>query len=312
MSWDRTIDDALKEGELILDAIKQVRDPDIDASEYDFIDDLDSMHPAPAKKGNDGLASMVPYLATFTDGEEVLLDEGLIELADRELTEEHDSRYQRKRINNIARDSRGRSGSKESLGENEVNGHGRLLEVVEDLYKEAGETEVLKKLYKDKGLLLERDNIGGMSVEEFRKSYEVVDREGYEDGDFPPGITVWEPEENDTISSKPENNQHNKGGDNEMGRIDDVQDTYEDALDAGKSELEAQADALEYANEKYNEAEEALSAVQTAVTDLQIDAAHESGELYRQIGQSEGLRDAVEQNLSDTEDSIEHMKNDLL
>lgn len=118
-------------------------------------------------------------------------------------------------------------------------------------------------------------------------------------------------DQNSTASNQnPQTN--TQGGENTMGRVDDVQQTYEDALDAGKTELEAQSDALEYANQKYNEAEEALSAVQTAVTDLQIDVAQESAGFYRAVGRAEGVRDTVEDNLSDTEDSIEDMRDDLL
>ena len=121
----------------------------------------------------------------------------------------------------------------------------------------------------------------------------------------PPGVMVYEPSRN-------QNPESDQGGDNFMGRIDDVRQTYEDAIDEGKSEVEALSDALEYANEKYNEAEEAFSAVQTAVTDLQIDVAQEAGELYRETGRAQGVRSTVESNLSDTEDSIEDMRDDLL
>ena len=57
MSWERTIDDALDDADYILEAVRDVRDSEVKPSEYDFLDDLEKVHPAPAKKGNNVLAS---------------------------------------------------------------------------------------------------------------------------------------------------------------------------------------------------------------------------------------------------------------
>ena len=57
MSWERTIDDALDDADYILEAVRDVRDSEVKPSEYDFLDGLEKVHPAPAKKGNNVLAS---------------------------------------------------------------------------------------------------------------------------------------------------------------------------------------------------------------------------------------------------------------
>lgn len=314
MSRDDVVEDASEDAEIIIEALEQVRDPEIEASEYSFLNELEKMHPASSKKGNDGLANWIAHLAVFEADDKVLIDEGLVEEADRILAGQHSNpRYGRSRIANIVYDSDNRPGDKLSIAEKrfhgkEDNGHDLLVEMVADFYIETSQEKKLENLYKDSGLLLACDNMtgGGMSTKEFKEcDHELVDSKSYDGESFPPGVMVYEPD-----TENPESN--NKGGENDMGRIDDVRQTYEDALDEGKSELEAQSDALEYANEKYNEAEEAISAVQTAVKDLQIDVAQEAGELYRETGRAEGVRSTVEDNLSDTEDSIEDMKDDLL
>ncbi|MFO7794151.1 MAG: hypothetical protein R6V35_04215 [Candidatus Nanohaloarchaea archaeon] len=238
MSRDEVIEDASEDAEIIIEALEQVRDPEIEASEYDFLDELEKIHPAPSKrKGNDGLANWIAHLAVFEVDDKVLVDEGLVEEADRVLAEQHGNpRYGRSRIANIAYDSENRPGGKLSLAERrfngeEANGHDLLVEMVAGFYIETGQEEKLENLYKDSGLLLACDNMteGGMSTSEFKESdHEPVDRRPYDGESFPPGVMVYEPTDN-------QNPESNQGGDNDM--TDDLEDYA--------SRMRAAADAYE-------------------------------------------------------------------
>lgn len=175
MSWERTIDDALNDADYILEAVKEVRDPEIKPSEYDFLDELEKIHPAPAKKGNDGLANFVANLAIYKENykdeedESIEIDQGLIKEADRRIGEADELRNpaRRKRINNIVQDSDSRGGSKESMQynikeRNLPDGHRRLIKQASAIYKAAGKEdegrEKIQNILKDTDLSLNDTN----------------------------------------------------------------------------------------------------------------------------------------------------------
>lgn len=241
MTRDEVIEDASEDAEIIIDALEQVRDPEIEASEYSFLNELEKMHPASSKKGNDGLANWIAHLAVFEVEDKVLVDEGLVEEADRILAEQHDNpRYGRSRIANIVYDSENRPGDKLSIAEKKLmgggnSGHELLTDMIEDFYIETGQEEKIVNLYKDSGLLLDCDNMAeeGMSSSEFQESdHELVETKAYDEGSFPPGVMVYEPTDN-------QNPESNQGGENDMVRShDDPDDLGRQAADARLSQEE--------------------------------------------------------------------------
>jgi hypothetical protein len=125
VTQDEVVEDASKDAGLIVKALEQVRDPEVGASEYSFLNDLEKIHPALSKKGNNALANWIAHLAVFESDGKVLVDEGLIEDADRILAEQHDNpRYGRNRIANIVYDSENRPGDKPSIAEGKFRGDG--------------------------------------------------------------------------------------------------------------------------------------------------------------------------------------------
>ena len=96
----------------VISAVAEVRDPEKQASEYEFLEELENIHPAPSKKGNDGLANWIADLAVFEVDGKTVIDEGLIEEADKILAEQHDASRGRNRISNITYDSDNRPGEK--------------------------------------------------------------------------------------------------------------------------------------------------------------------------------------------------------
>ncbi|MFP4038368.1 MAG: hypothetical protein ACLFTA_01135 [Candidatus Nanohaloarchaea archaeon] len=160
----RSFEDVEQDVDFLLDAMNEVRDTGKEASEYEFLEKIEKVHPAPSKKGNDGLANWVANLAVFEAEGDIVVDKGLVEEADRILTEQHGSGRDRSRIANIVYDSENRPGHKESLADNRVDGHGRILEMVGEFYSERGRRAELENLYKDKELLRNCDNISGGNI----------------------------------------------------------------------------------------------------------------------------------------------------
>ncbi|EHK02354.1 hypothetical protein HRED_01786 [Candidatus Haloredivivus sp. G17] len=314
MSRDKVIEDASEDAEIIIEALEQVRDPEIEASEYDFLDELEKIHPAPSKrKGNDGLANWIAHLAVFEVDDKVLVDEGLVEEADRILAEQHGNpRYGRSRIANIVYDSGNRPGGKSSLAErrfngDEANGHDLLAEMVADFYIETGQEEKLENLYKDSGLLLACDNMteGGMSTSEFKESdHEPVDRRPYDGESFPPGVMVYEPTDN-------QNPESNQGGDNDMGLVEDMSEYAQDRMDDGMDATDAYEDAIDHYSDDLNEADAKLQSVETALRQELLAVSIKGGEMQRVIGHLEGKIDAREDDREDTMDSIRASYNNI-
>lgn len=205
--------------EQVIEAVEQVRDPEVQASEYSFLDDLEKIHPAPSKKGNDGLANWIADLAVFQVEGKTVVDEGLVEKADRILAEKHGNpRRGRNRIANISYDSENRPGGKISLAENQVDGHKRLLGMVNEFYRETGREEELENLYKDSDLLLGCDNMSfmGFRSDDYEDPKEVekeMREQSRETGrpeieDFGDNVTIYD--------FSDENPEPNSGGDNNM------------------------------------------------------------------------------------------------
>lgn len=161
MSWNRTIDDALDDADYLLDAIEEVRDPELDASEYTFLDDIEKIHSAPSKKGNGGLANFLANLAVYEQDGGLDVDNDLVELADERLSDEHDGKY-RKRFRNIVKDSESRPKKSDSMHDNGVNGHQRLIQQIGSLYEAFGRgdeaREKIDNIFKDERLSLNNDN----------------------------------------------------------------------------------------------------------------------------------------------------------
>lgn len=314
MSRDDVVEDASEDAEIIIEALEQVRDPEIEASEYSFLNELEKMHPASSKKGNDGLANWIAHLAVFEADDKVLIDEGLVEEADRILAEQHGNpRYGRSRIANIVYDSENRPGDKLSIAEKrfhgkEDNGHNLLVEMVADFYIETSQEKKLENLYKDSGLLLACDNMteGGMSTKEFKESdHELVESKSYDGESFPPGVMVYEPKDN----QNPESN--NEGGDNDMGLVEDVSEYAQDRMDDGMDAADAYEDAIDHYSDDLNEADAKLQSVETALRQELLAVSIKGGEMQRVIGHLEGKIDAREDDREDTMDSIRASYNNI-
>ncbi len=314
MSRDDVVEDASEDAEIIIEALEQVRDPEIEASKYSFLNELEKMHPASSKKGNDGLANWIAHLAVFEADDKVLIDEGLVEEADRILAEQHDNpRYGRSRIANIVYDSENRPGDKLSIAEKrfhgkEDNGHNLLVEMVADFYIETNQEKKLENLYKDSGLLLACDNMteGGMSTKEFKESdHELVESKSYDGESFPPGVMVYEPKDN----QNPESN--NEGGDNDMGLVEDVSEYAQDRMDDGMDAADAYEDAIDHYSDDLNEADAKLQSVETALRQELLAVSIKGGEMQRVIGHLEGKIDAREDDREDTMDSIRASYNNI-
>lgn len=307
MTQEEVVEDASEDAEIIIDALEQVRDPEIEASEYSFLNELEKIHPTPSdRKGNDGLANWIAHLAVFELDDKVLVDEGLVEEADRILAEQHDSpRYGRSRIANIVYDSENRPGDKPSIAEKKSrgggnSGHELLTDMVEDFYIETGQEEKIVNLYKDSGLLLDCDNMAveGMSSSEFQESdHELVETKAYDEGSFPPGVMVYEPTDN-------QNPQSNQGGDNDMGLVEDISEDAQDYMEDGMDAMAAYESAIDDYDDAINEADSKFQSIETALRQELTAVNVKGAELERVIGHLEGKTDARTDNLDDTMDSI--------
>jgi hypothetical protein len=204
--------------EEVINAVLEVRDPGKQASEYSFLDEIEQIHPAPARKGNDGLANWIADLAIFRVEDHIVIDEDLIEEADEILRQQHDTGYERSRIENIVINSEKRPGSKKSLVDNRVDGHERLLEMVQDFYRETAREKELENLYKNSDLSLDCDNMAGGNVfgidpaTGLKVAVDALDEYLSDEASDYTVIPVHE--EDSSFSSKPENLDESKGGEN--------------------------------------------------------------------------------------------------
>jgi hypothetical protein len=273
----------------ILNAIDQVRDPDLEASDYDFLEDV---HPAPREKGNDGLANWISLLAIYEKDGKLVVDDDLVDYADEILAEDHGVQ-DRERISNIVYDSNNRPGKKNSLLENEVNGHARLKRMVTKFKNNSSFVSEEEQVYKDGGSSLSCGNMVNRIVPEDVEELEVA---GYNEGEGQP--------------VKPEDN-HN-GGEFAMGKVQETQEVYEDAVEEGIDEVDAQVQALQNAYQRTNDVEEALDEVREVVDEVYDEAVEKYAEISNQLGYAEGVREIVEQELDQTEQDVEDHKDYLI
>ena len=146
--------DPFEQSEFLLEAINEVRS-DKDVSEYNFLDKIENIHPAPSRKGNAGLSNAYAELAIYEEEGELEPDEELVRELDSRLAE-RDCVNKRHRFESIIMDSDKRPGEKNSLLENQVNGHERLKNRVREFYEATGREEEFEK-YADGGLLTQND-----------------------------------------------------------------------------------------------------------------------------------------------------------
>ena len=309
MSWNRTIEDALDDADYILEAVRDVRDPEVEASEYDFLDNLGKIHPAPSKKGNDGLANVVADLAIYREGNELEIDEGLTEEADSKLSEEHDSYRPRMRFKNIVRDSDSRPGKKNSMNEGRVDGHERLINQVFELYKASGREEEgrekIQNIFEGSDLLLDNTNLeisdlsksvqsldGGeimTNIEEMAGEIKESVDEMYEMLDSLPGEDTYDELRSDLDELK--------------DKAEAARDDYfevKDGLSEAHSELETVYDSLESAHERVEDASEYVDRVATATGHALDDAVSEmESALDEGVDQAEEAQGYMEEILED-------------
>ena len=166
---------------------------------------------------------------------------------------------------------------KNSLADNDVDGHERLLNMVNEFYHTTGREQELENLYKDNDLLLECDNMAGGNVfgidpaTGLKVAVDALDEYMSEDEVSDHTVIPVHEEENDNFSSKPENLDELQGGENEMGLADDL-----DTLDLAQEDHYNAAERMDNALEEYGNTAEAAEAVAeelATVYDLQGKAA---------------------------------------
>lgn len=233
----------------VIQAISEVRDPEKDVSDYQFLEEIRKVHPASSKKGNDGLANWIADLAVFRINGKMVIDEGLIDGADKILAEQHGA-LSRNRISNIAYDSDNRPGEKISLADNDVDGHGRLLNMVNEFYRATGRGQELENLYKDNDLLLDCDNMAGGNVfgidpaTGLKVAVDKLDEYLSEEETSDYTVIPVHEEDNSVSTQNPEPNQ---GGDNDMtnAELDHAKRTLEGAVERNQEITEDIYDAAD-------------------------------------------------------------------
>ncbi len=314
MKGNRTIDDALNDAEYILEAISDVRDPEVEASEYGFLDELEKVHSAPAKKGNDGLANFVADLAIYREDEDLEIDQNLIEEADRRIGEMDglNNPARRKRINNIVQDSDSRGKSKMSMEYNIVennkpDGHERLLNQVFELYKASGREdegrEKIQNIFEGSDLLLDNTNLeisdltkpvqtldGGVimtNIEEMAGEIEETVDEMYEMVDALPGEETYDELRSDLDELTDLAEAAKEDYFEARGSLDEVHD-----------ELEEVYESLSSAHERVEEASENVDRAATATGHALDDAVSD-------------MESALEEGIDQVDDAQDYM-NEIL
>jgi len=271
-----------EQSEFMLEAIKEVRS-EKQASEYEFLDKIEKIHSAPNKKGNSGLANAYAELAIYKENGEIKIDHGLIEELDKRLAEDHEVK-ERQRFKGIVADSQKRPGkNKNSLLENQVDGHKRITDKIEDFYDATGNTEQLEQLYRQKGLKLGKATDGGP-----QKS-------------------------NNTISVKPINQQ--QGGGKMSTKIEEIAEPIEETLSSVESRAdhdEAVVDLREYTEQNIRWADfRALAEEYESLTeDLVNTITYSEDRLDSFEGFMNSYFDDVDEALEDFRDYVDFMNNE--
>lgn len=103
------------------------------------------------------------------------------------------------------------------------------------------------------------------------------------------------------------------GGENRMGRINDnLADAYDEAVENGVDASSAMYQAASQALEQTRDAEAKMSAIQTAVYELETYAQGKIGDAQAAKAVAEAQRDLMQDELSDRQDSLDHMTDDLI
>jgi len=109
-----------------------------------------------------------------------------------------------------------------------------------------------------------------------------------------------------------QNQEENHGGEN-MGRIDEnLQDAYDEAVANGVDAADAIYQAAEQAKNQTRDAESKMRAVQTAVYELETYAATKIGEARAARAAAEAQKNLIQDELSDRQDSLDDMTDDLI
>lgn len=263
----------------IIGAILEVRDPTLDAEDYSFLEE--NVHPAPSKKGDDGLANWIADLAVYEVDGETVVDEDLVEEVDRTLSEEHGN--ERTRFRNIVYDSDNRPGSKESLADNGVNGHERLLEMVKDFYNATGQEEKAAEADSIKDSPLWNNNAYGTSTQNPSKN-----SKGGEKMDLADELETLELAQGDHYDA--------------VERMDEALEEYEDEAEAARSVAEEFAKV-------YDLQGEAAETATSALTDYLLDhREHMDDKTVELLEHAEEIRETLDDidtpNYDDVVDAI--------
>lgn len=271
---------ARENAEFAVEALSEIRS-DKAVEDYEFLDEVKEPHKNDSSPVNDGLAN---YLANLAIGEEV--QDGLVTELDSILDQKSKKgSHSRTRFHNIVSNSEGRSGEKESLKENEINGHRRVLGQIEDLYKAWGEEEEFEQLLQNNNLSRyysneesinssknpERSNGGEITMAVQEKTTEIAEyvadiKEMVEDGQY-------DEEDLDQLASKAERIERNAG--EVLERYEEVADTAEE-YEEMTQELEA---ALIAADDVVGRAAEEIQGAYNEIED-RIEEARETFDGY--------------------------------
>lgn len=205
----------------------QVRDEEVEVEDYDFLERLS--HGGSSNNGNNGLANVGAYLAIYNEDGQIIVDEELVDALDEQQANKYSGR---KRFRNIVHDAQTQKREDNTLEDREVDGHEVLQTMIEEFRSNAdiesrGDAHMTEK-NEDNSYdeVFERlDTLGGYALAIATGPINLpatmvgvgVDYLMDEEESRGTSIEVSEGEgQNDTISSKPENEQPLEGGDKFM------------------------------------------------------------------------------------------------
>ena len=247
----------------------QVRDDELGVEDYDFLDKV--VHKG--RDGNNGLGQVGAYLAVYEEDGEVQVDHELVKALDERQAELQQGG--RNRFSNIVYE-----------GETEKRDGNTLLDRArnEENSFEGGHERLCTMI--DEA----RDNIYNLS------------ETSAPEPNFPKG-------QNQSTNKSSVTSKSIQGGDNKMGKIQDLVETavegYEDGMDAA----EAAEHAVDQRDEYLNETEAMYSEVVSQVEDGLLEIKDEQRDLQYVVGRLEATMDTSK--ADDTMDSIRSMHDDL-
>jgi len=299
----------------IKDILEQVKDENTGPEDYDFIDEV--AHPAPKKKGNDGLGSMGAWLSIYHDGDQLTVDKELIQLLDQKQADK-ESVSKRSRFKNIVMDSESRPGNKKSLLDQKVDGHELLENMIEQFEIETGgivieyeepslkKQEDLQRIDEPENhyIITQETSQGLELIEKLEETGGKNSKEFTYNGNEEEGLDISQSQPSNNNSSMIENPDKKQGGETRMGIVEEMSYDAQEYMEDGMTAMDAYAQVIDDYEQDLKEADMRFSSVETALRE-ELAEVHKSGaDLERVIGRLEGKMESSSKQREDTMDSI--------